>query len=131
MSDTRTAAWLAPEPTPAMADDLAAIDATVRDYFEGWFDGDAGRMERALAASGLARAPAEAPDEYLVRVLADLPVSRGSAARLTALFAWARFSGHDVHPEMKDEAIDTLEQVQRELAADALRAAAPPMGVRA
>ena len=75
-----------------------------------------GRMERALAASGLARAPAEAPDEYLVRVLADLPVSRGSAARLTALFAWARFSGHDVRPEMKDEAIDALEQVQRELA---------------
>jgi len=90
-----------------------------------------GRMERALAASGLARAPAEAPDEYLVRVLADLPVSRGSAARLTALFAWARFSGHDVRPEMKDEAIDTLEQVQRELAADALRAAALPMGVPA
>ena len=90
-----------------------------------------GRMERALAASGLARAPAEAPEEYLVRVLADLPVSRGSAARLTALFAWARFSGHDVRPEMKDEAIDTLEQVQRELAADALRAAALPMGVPA
>jgi hypothetical protein len=90
-----------------------------------------GRMERALAASGLARAPAEAPEEYLVRVLADLPVSRGSAARLTALFAWARFSGHDVRPEMKDEAIDTLEQVQRELAADALRAAALPMGVQA
>jgi hypothetical protein len=26
----------------------AAIVATVLDYFEGWFDGDAGRMERAL-----------------------------------------------------------------------------------
>ncbi len=74
-------------------------------------------MERSLAASGLARAPAEAPEEYLERALAELPVSRRSAARLTALFAWARFSGHDVRPEMKDEAIDTLEQVQRELAA--------------
>jgi hypothetical protein len=50
---------------------------------------------------------------------------------LTALFAWARFSGHDVRPEMKDEAIDTLEQVQRELAADALRAAALPVGAPA
>jgi Putative lumazine-binding len=28
--------------------DQAAIVATVLDYFEGWFDGDAGRMERAL-----------------------------------------------------------------------------------
>ena len=29
-------------------DDEAAVVATVRDYFEGWFDGDAERMERAL-----------------------------------------------------------------------------------
>ena len=28
--------------------DEQAIEATVRDYFEGWFDGDAERMERAL-----------------------------------------------------------------------------------
>jgi hypothetical protein len=28
--------------------DRAAIIATVRDYFEGWFEGDATRMERAL-----------------------------------------------------------------------------------
>ena len=28
--------------------DEQAIEATVLDYFEGWFDGDAERMERAL-----------------------------------------------------------------------------------
>jgi len=28
--------------------DETAIVATVRDYFEGWFEGDAARMERAL-----------------------------------------------------------------------------------
>lgn len=28
--------------------DEQAIEATVRDYFEGWFDGDAERMDRAL-----------------------------------------------------------------------------------
>ncbi len=28
--------------------DRAAITATLMDYFEGWFDGDAVRMERAL-----------------------------------------------------------------------------------
>jgi Domain of unknown function (DUF4129) len=78
------------------------------------------RMERALAASGLPREPSEAPEEFLGRVLAEVAVSRSAATRLTSLFTWARFSGHDVRPEMKDEAIDTLEQVQRELvAADA------------
>jgi hypothetical protein len=30
------------------ADDRAAIVRTALDYFEGWFDGDAGRVERAL-----------------------------------------------------------------------------------
>jgi hypothetical protein len=82
------------------------------------------RMERALAASGLPRDPAEAPEEYLRRILSDVAVTGRAATRLTSLFAWARFSGHDVRPEMKDEAIETLEQVQRELAAaDAARQA--------
>ncbi|MCZ7588593.1 MAG: DUF4129 domain-containing protein [Gaiella sp.] len=76
------------------------------------------RMERALAASGLPRGGTEAPEEYLERVLAEIAVSRRSAGRLTSLFAWARFSGHDVRPEMKEEAIETLEEVQRELAAE-------------
>jgi hypothetical protein len=82
------------------------------------------RMERGLAASGLPRAPAEAPEEYVERVLSEVSLSRRATERLTSLFAWARFSGHDVRPEMKDEAIETLEQVQRELAAaDAARQA--------
>ena len=75
------------------------------------------RMERTLAASGLPRNDAEAPEEYLERVLEEIEISPRAAGRLTALFAWARFSVHDVRPEMKDEAIETLEQVQRELAA--------------
>jgi uncharacterized membrane protein YidH (DUF202 family) len=75
------------------------------------------RMERALAAAGLPRTPAEAPEEYLDRALQAVELSPRAAGRLTALFAWARFSVHDVRPEMKDEAIETLEQVQCELAA--------------
>lgn len=31
-----------------MSDDEARIRRTVLDYFEGWFDGDPGRVERAL-----------------------------------------------------------------------------------
>ena len=75
------------------------------------------RMERSLAAAGLPRGEAEAPEEYLERVLDAAAVSHRAAGRLTALFAWARFSGHDVRPEMKDEAIQTLVELQDELAA--------------
>ena len=75
------------------------------------------RMERALAAYGLPRSPAEAPDEYLRRIFADLEVSRRATSRLTALFSWAKFSSHDVAPEMKQEAIEALEAVRGELRA--------------
>jgi len=75
------------------------------------------RMERTLGAYGLPRLPAEAPDEYLQRIFADLEVSRRSVSRLTALFSWAKFSGHDVAPEMKQEAIAALEAVGNELRA--------------
>jgi len=75
------------------------------------------RMERALAAYGLPRGAAEAPDEYLQRIFSDLEVSRRATSRLTALFAWAKFSSHDVAPEMKLEAIEALEAVHAELRA--------------
>jgi len=75
------------------------------------------RMERALGAFGLPRDPSEAPEEYLGRILADLEVSRRASSRLTALFAWAKFSGQDVAPEMKEEAITALEAVRAELRA--------------
>ena len=34
--------------SPEVGADVAAVVATALDYFEGWFDGDEGRMERAL-----------------------------------------------------------------------------------
>jgi hypothetical protein len=79
------------------------------------------RMERALRAVGLARRPAEAPDEYLERIVASLELSARTAGRLTSLFTWARFSGHDVDPAMKEQAIDTLEAARDELRAAAAR----------
>lgn len=82
------------------------------------------RMERTLGAYGLPRLSAEAPDEYLQRIFADLEVSRRSVSRLTSLFAWAKFSGHDVAPEMKQEAIAALEAVGNELRAAELLAEA-------
>jgi hypothetical protein len=48
MSETLTEAWLAPPTPEAKPEDLVAIRAAVLDYFEGWFDGDPIRMDRAL-----------------------------------------------------------------------------------
>jgi hypothetical protein len=73
------------------------------------------RLERVLASHGLPRSPAEAPLEYLARVLTELSVGARAASRLTDLFERAKFSQHAVGPEMKDEAIDALETVRDDL----------------
>jgi hypothetical protein len=44
-----------------MAGDEDLITATVHDYFDGWFDGDAARMERALHPDLVKRSPG--PDQ--------------------------------------------------------------------
>jgi hypothetical protein len=80
------------------------------------------RLERVLAGRGLPRSPAEAPLEYLARVLTELSVGARAASRLTDLFERAKFSQHAVGPEMKDEAIDALETVRDDLLAARERA---------
>lgn len=80
------------------------------------------RLERVLAAHGLARRPAETAEEYLTRILPALAVEPGSVRRLTDLFARAKFSPHMVDVGMKEEAIDALSTVRDELqAAEARR----------
>jgi hypothetical protein len=80
------------------------------------------RLERALAAHGLARRPAETAEEYLQRILPRLDVEPRSVRRLTDLFARAKFSPHMVDVGMKEEAIDALSTVRDELqAAEARR----------
>lgn len=73
------------------------------------------RMEKVLAAHGLGRQAAEAPGEYLRRVLASLEVSGDAARRLTALFELARFSTHEIRPPMRGEAFEALRAVRDEL----------------
>jgi hypothetical protein len=75
------------------------------------------RMEATFAAFGLAREPAEAPHEYLGRVLESVHASAYSARRLTLLFERAKFSEHVIAGEMKAEAIDALVALQEELRA--------------
>jgi len=73
------------------------------------------RLERVLAANGVARRAAETSDEYLPRVLDDLALDSRAVERLTALFTRAKFSQHDVDTAMKEEAIGALEDVRDEL----------------
>ena len=75
------------------------------------------RLERVLAAHGLPRKPAEAPMEYLGRMLTELSVTDRAARALTDLFERAKFSQHAVGAEMKDEAIDALQTVRDDLLA--------------
>jgi hypothetical protein len=77
-------------------------------------------METALAAAGVPRHVAEAPLEYLERVLLSLDTSADAVRRLTDLFEWARFSHHEPEPSMRDDAVDALIAVRDELRASEL-----------
>ena len=73
------------------------------------------RMEKLLAGFGRARAPSEAPFEYLARVLLELRVSRRPVEALTELFERAKFSAHALGAEDKSRAIESLQSVRDEL----------------
>jgi hypothetical protein len=80
------------------------------------------RLERVLAAHGLARRAPETPEEYLARILPELEVAPDAVRRLTELFTWAKFSHHDVGLGMKEEAIEALSTVRDDLRAAQARA---------
>ncbi|MEX2645821.1 MAG: DUF4129 domain-containing protein [Gaiellaceae bacterium] len=75
------------------------------------------QMERVLERHGLPRDRAEAPFEYLGRMLGELRVRPEAALALTELFERARFSDHEIDAAMKDEAIDALVSVRDDLRA--------------
>lgn len=75
------------------------------------------RMERSLSLYGLPRRAAEAPLEYLGRVIADLTGSGSAARRLTRLFERAKFSEHAIDRAMKEEAIGAVVAVRDDLRA--------------
>lgn len=73
------------------------------------------QMELALAEAGLPRNPAEAPREYLGRVLPEVGAQNRSVTRLTGLFERAKFSPHTIDAAMKEEAIRALESLRDDL----------------
>ena len=115
------------EPRQSFAEDLADVLEETLDGLRAEPDprraviGAYARLERVAAASGLARRPAEAPLEYLARMLAGLEVGSPAVRGLTRLFERAKFSQHAVDEAMKQEAIRALESVQEDLRLAQLR----------
>jgi hypothetical protein len=70
------------------------------------------RMERVLARVGSARRPAEAPLEYLVRVLEQITANARAARALTELFERAKFSLEPLGTVEKEQAIAALEELR-------------------
>ncbi|MGZ6729262.1 MAG: DUF4129 domain-containing protein [Gaiellaceae bacterium] len=108
----------------AEADLAAALDVVLKDTLEdlrGEVDPRTAvirtyaRMEQTFAAYGVPRQPAEAPLEYVARVLERLQVSASAVERLTKLFARAKFSTHEIDAGMKVEAIEALTGLRAEL----------------
>ena len=73
------------------------------------------RMERLFAAHELGRHPAEAPLEFLERVLLELDVDPAPIATLTRFFELAKFSTHPIDTATKDSAIAALVEIRDEL----------------
>jgi hypothetical protein len=81
------------------------------------------KMEHVLASNGLARKRAETQLEYLERILTELEVAETAVRKLTQLFAYAKFSPHAIDESMRDEAIEALTAVRRDLRAEVWAAA--------
>lgn len=75
------------------------------------------RMEDVLGAHGAARGPAEAPFEYLGRVLVEVGVHSESAGRLTELFERAAFSPEPIGEPLRRDAVTALARIHQEVEA--------------
>lgn len=80
------------------------------------------RMEGGLAAAGLPRRAAEAPLEYVARVLELANVRPASIRRLADLFERAKFSQHSIDEGMRAAAIEAVTTIRAELQAEQERA---------
>ena len=120
---------VAREPDSSLeADMVATIETTIEDLRS---ERDARKaviaayasMERTLTLHGLQRHPAEAPTEYLARILRSLDVRESAVRSLTELFEYAKFSPHAIDAAMKEQAIDALLAVRDDLQREEVLAA--------
>jgi Domain of unknown function (DUF4129) len=112
---------LEPEPTTDAEEVLAAVVREAIDDLRREPDprraviAAYARMEGVLARHGHARHAAEAPYEYVRRVLTDLHVAQDAIAELTELFELAKFSPHRIDEEMRERAIAAFVGVRDEV----------------
>lgn len=78
-------------------------------------------MEAALAASGVVRSSAEAPREYLRRVLVASSATEREARTLTGLFEEARFSAHPIPERVRGLALSALSSLRARLQMEGAR----------
>lgn len=105
---------------PEVDDVVAAVEAAIQAIELG---GDPNQtviaayhnMEHALGRVGLARRSAEAPREYLRRVLHRFPIDVRSIDRLTELFEQARFGEHALDYTLAEAAVQALRDVRAQL----------------
>jgi len=110
-----------PEPTADAEDVLSAIVREAIDDLRRESDprraviAAYARMEAVLARHGHGRRAAEAPYEYLQRVLGELHVTPHAVGELTELFEIAKFSPHSIGEEMRERAIAAFVSVRDDL----------------
>jgi hypothetical protein len=78
-------------------------------------------MQRSLGEHGFARSPAEAPREYLHRVLLKDQASEAESTTLTGLFEEARYSSHPISEHVREVALGALRSLQLRLQTEALK----------
>jgi hypothetical protein len=74
------------------------------------------RLLEGLREAGAGRRPSEAPFEHVTRVLSDLGVRAEPLQQLTALFAEARFSTHEMTEAHRTAALAALAEARADLA---------------
>ncbi len=77
-----------------MATDQELITQTVHDYFEGWYDADAARMDRALHPDLIKRSPAEDDGAILTKELMSQACAEGEGTRTAE--RWVKIDIADV-----------------------------------
>ena len=77
-----------------MATDQELITQTVHDYFEGWYDADVARMDRALHPDLVKRSPAEDDGAILTKDVLLQACAEGEGTR--AADRWVKIDIADV-----------------------------------
>jgi Domain of unknown function (DUF4129) len=79
------------------------------------------RLEEALVAAGFEPRAAETPTEFVRRTLTTFALDEHAIGRLADLYREARFSTHELTEAHRDDAVDCLRRLHRQLARSGAR----------